>query len=111
MLTNVLSTINDVLHSAFPQITVSEMRLEYQRIQMGTSYCLLGGAGASTLKIQFFLLIPSNLGTFFLLVVIACSSLKTLIKNTSSSDILRIANNIRCPDPGELYIHSLILLN
>ena len=48
-LSNVLTNINEVVRSSFPQITVSEMRLEYQRIQMGTAYCLLGGAGASTL--------------------------------------------------------------
>src|ERR1700728_5417076 len=63
------------------------------------------GRQPSYLKKQFFLLIPSNLGTFYLLVVIACSSLKTAVKSTNSTDILRIANNIRCPDPGELYIH------
>ena len=45
MLSNMLSSINEVLHSAFPQITASGMRLEYQRVQMGTAYCLLGGAG------------------------------------------------------------------
>jgi hypothetical protein len=36
-------------------------------------------------------------------VVIACASLKMAIKTTTNDDILRIANNIRCPDPSELF--------
>ena len=38
--------VNDVLRSAFPEITSSGMRLEQRRIKNGSAYCLLGGAGS-----------------------------------------------------------------
>ena len=48
---------------------------------------------------KFFLLISLIiLGTIYLLIVIACASLKMTIRATSNGDFLNIANNIRCPD-------------
>jgi hypothetical protein len=45
MLSNELRTVNDVLRKYFPEINSSGLRLEQKRVKMGTSYCLLAGAG------------------------------------------------------------------
>ena len=105
MLSNDLRTVNDVLRKTFPGITSSGLRVEQQRMKCASTYCLLGGAGT-----HFYMIISNFtywfpwffLGTFYLLIVIACTTLKTLIKTTNSGDILRIANNLRCPDLSEL---------
>ncbi|KAF8814837.1 hypothetical protein BYT27DRAFT_7219711 [Phlegmacium glaucopus] len=91
MLSNLMPTGNDVLRATFPNITSTELRLEQRRIRIGSVYCLLGGAG-----------------TFYLLVVIACASFKTIIKGTSNSEILRLANNIRCPDSNSIIGDKII---
>ena len=84
----------------FPGITSSGLRLEQQRMKCASTYCLLGGAGTHFYKIiyNFSYWFPwFFLGTFYLLIVIACATLKTLIKTTNSGDILCITNNLRCP--------------